>query len=117
MTHLWIKIENADNITKARAVRALEASGLEVHRAHLGEHDPETVREIEQRFDIRRDWAGIALGAVLAAGFGAGAWQLWALGGWWIAGAVVCAIVAAFGLVGFASDLQKKPRETKGTSS
>jgi hypothetical protein len=45
-----------------------------------------------------------------------GAWLFWGLGGWWIAGAVVCALVAMFGVVGFFSDLQKKPRK-KETSS
>lgn len=76
--------------------------------------DPsEYVGEHGQPWHVRRDWGGVALGAVFAVGGGAGAWLLWGLGGWWIAGAVVCALAALFGVVGFCADLQKKPREER----
>ncbi|ASU81516.1 hypothetical protein CDO52_00795 [Nocardiopsis gilva YIM 90087] len=111
MTDLWIRISSADTVTKNRALHALNSSGLEVDGAWLGTDD--LVREIEAKLDYRRDWGGIVLGAALAIGFGAAAYYLWTVGGWWIAAAAVCAAIAGFGVVGFAPGLQKKPRKEK----
>ncbi|MEV2277724.1 hypothetical protein AB0I72_19270 [Nocardiopsis sp. NPDC049922] len=109
MSNLWIRIDDADTVTKNRALHALNSAGLEVADAWLG--TPDLTHEIETRLGHRRDWAGVTLGGAIAAGFGAGAWALWNLGGWWIAAAIVCTAIALFGVVGFFADLQKKPRK------
>lgn len=62
----------------------------------------------------RRDPAGAVLGLVFLVVFGYFAWSSWTTGGWWIAAAIPCALLAALGAHGLVSDLQAAPRDGKG---
>lgn len=115
MTRLWIRIDNADNVTQSRAVNALAHAGIDVQGAWLGQHDPQLVAEVKRSLNIRRDWAGMAMGVIIAAIFGTATYYLWGLGGWWIAAAIPCSLAALLGVFGFFSDAQKKPRKNKKT--
>lgn len=107
---LWIKIDTADTVTRNRATNALKTTGID-HQV-FDEDSPEFHETITNTLDRapRRDPAGIALGAILTLGFGSLAVWLWTLGSWWIIGAVPAALMALFGMVGFAADVQKKDR-------
>lgn len=62
----------------------------------------------------RRDPNGITIALILIIGFGALAAWLFTLGGWWIAAAVPCALIGAFGIVGLVESLQVRPRNDRG---
>jgi len=62
----------------------------------------------------RRDPNGITIALVIIALFGGLAGWAFLLGGWWIAAAVPCALLAGFGIVGLVESLQVRPRDDRG---
>ncbi|WP_304455958.1 hypothetical protein [Nocardiopsis sp. YSL2] len=112
MGSLWITITGADDDTRRRAVDALHDAGIDVERAWIDDRTPAGIRtQAGAARSARRDPAGATLGGGVAAVFGGLAAWLFTLGGWWIAAAVACALLALFGVVGLVESLQKKPRK------
>jgi CHASE2 domain-containing sensor protein len=62
----------------------------------------------------RRDPNGITVAALIITIFGALAAWTFVLGGWWIAAAVPCTLIAAFGILGLVESLQVRLRDDRG---
>ncbi|GAA0975969.1 hypothetical protein Q7689_00640 [Nocardiopsis tropica] len=118
MSALWITItlpDEADNEDmRRRAVDALHDSGITVYRAWVDHRTPADIRaQADDARIVRRDPAGVTLGAGVTALFGGLAVWLFTLGGWWALAAVACALLAVFGLVGLTEALHRKPRTSR----